>query len=195
MGKLLVPLVAALLIVLLGAQTAKFLNGQHQLKAETKKAVQVHASSVSQSPTNATNKPLVVSSRKISLFFIALDDNGSSGQKIGCEDSVVAVEYDLKDNSTPLKSAISKLLANHSKYYGQHKLYNSLYQSRLQLVKGTISNGNAELYLSGTISKGGICDSPRIKAQLENTALQFPEVRSVKIFINNISLDQVLSAK
>jgi hypothetical protein len=40
---------------------------------------------------------------------------------------------------------------------------------------------------------GGVCDSPRVQAQLEEIALQFSTVNSVAVFINGEPLDQVLS--
>jgi hypothetical protein len=38
-------------------------------------------------------------------------------------------------------------------------------------------------------------DSPRIKAQLEETALQFSTVTKVSVYINDKSLEDVLSLK
>ena len=40
---------------------------------------------------------------------------------------------------------------------------------------------------------GGVCDSPRFEAQIEQTALQFSTVSSVEVFINDIPLQDVLS--
>ena len=49
--------------------------------------------------------------------------------------------------------------------------------------------------LNGTLQLGGVCDNPRVKAQLEQTALQFPTVKSVKYYINDKTLDEALSLK
>jgi hypothetical protein len=38
----------------------------------------------------------------------------------------------------------------------------------------------------------GVCDGPRIKAQMEETALQFPGVRKVKVFVNGVTLAQAV---
>ena len=40
---------------------------------------------------------------------------------------------------------------------------------------------------------GGVCDSPRFEAQIEQTALQFSTVSNVEVFINDIPLEDVLS--
>ena len=42
---------------------------------------------------------------------------------------------------------------------------------------------------------GGVCDDPRIKAQLEESALQFNTVDKASVFINGVPLDQLLSGQ
>jgi hypothetical protein len=42
---------------------------------------------------------------------------------------------------------------------------------------------------------GGVCDNPRLKAQLRRTVLQFPTVHSVTILINGVALRKLLSGK
>jgi hypothetical protein len=39
---------------------------------------------------------------------------------------------------------------------------------------------------------GGVCDEPRVRAQLEETALQFVTVDSVSIFVNGQPLAEAL---
>ena len=80
-------------------------------------------------------------------------------------------------------------------YYGESGLYNALYQSNLRL--GSISrNGNAwTIRLTGSLLLGGTCDGPRVKAQLEQTALQFSTVKSVRYYVNGQPLESLLSGK
>jgi hypothetical protein len=42
---------------------------------------------------------------------------------------------------------------------------------------------------------GGTCDSPRFEAQIEQTALQFPTVTDVAVFINDVPMEDALSQK
>jgi len=42
---------------------------------------------------------------------------------------------------------------------------------------------------------GGVCDAPRVEAQIEQTALQFSTVHEVAVFINDVPLEDVLSLK
>jgi hypothetical protein len=58
-----------------------------------------------------------------------------------------------------------------------------------------LTNGVAEIRLSGPFRTGGACDNPRIEAQIKETALQFPTVKSVQVFINDAPLEIALSAK
>ncbi|MCZ7671824.1 MAG: hypothetical protein M5U34_34180 [Chloroflexi bacterium] len=52
------------------------------------------------------------------IFLIALEDNGQSGQMIGCNDSVVPVEIAIEPTHAPLTAALEQLLHPESEYYG-----------------------------------------------------------------------------
>jgi len=70
-----------------------------------------------------------------------------------------------------------------------------LYQSDLQLESISLENGIAVINLTGTMALGGVCDIPRVEAQLESTVLQFSTVQEVSIFVNGKPLKDVLSLK
>ena len=126
---------------------------------------------------------------------IAVGDNGAAGKKIGCDDSVVGVTVPLGDPAAPLRSVLEKLLAVQSQNYGQSGLFNALFRSDLQLKSVTISNGVADIYLTGSLTLGGVCDNPRVQAQFEETARQFSTVNQVNVYINNKNLLDLLSLK
>jgi spore germination protein GerM len=67
------------------------------------------------------------------------------------------------------------------------------YQSDIQLESATVENGLATINLSGDLELGGACDNPRVEAQIEQTALQFPTVDEVDIFLNGQPLEEVLA--
>lgn len=151
---------------------------------------------VEQKPDNQqpdTTNPQQTGSVKI--YLIALNDAGKSGKAIGCDDSVVGINVTIANPQTPLTEAIKELLKEKGQYYGQTGLYNSLYQSDLTLQSAAITNGKATIHLTGQYSLGGVCDNPRFEAQLEETALQFPNVQSVEVFVNGIKLEDILSGK
>lgn len=138
------------------------------------------------------------SSGKVStvrVYLIAIGDSGKSGRSVGCGDSLVAVKREIAPTTAPLTAAIRLTLANHQRTYGQSGLYNALYQSRLQLKRATVVKGTATIKLTGRLTLGGVCDTPRVRAQLRQAALQFPTVHRVFVTVNGISLAGALSSK
>jgi hypothetical protein len=131
----------------------------------------------------------------VQIYLIALEDNGVSGKPVGCGDSAVPVRVEIQPTQGVLKAAYEALLSIKSQYYGESGLYNSLYQSDLHLQSAKIENGTAVIHLTGQLMLGGECDDPRVGAQLEETAKQFPTVKDVSIFINDRPLADVLSLK
>jgi hypothetical protein len=135
-------------------------------------------------------------SSRVNIYMIALEDNGKTGKKIGCDDSVVPVRQDINKTDTPLKIAIEKLLSIKEQNIGREGFYNSLYQSDLEVENAVIdATGSATVSLKGSLSLGGVCDIPRFKSQLEETAMQFPSIKSLSVFINNQTLDEALSQR
>jgi hypothetical protein len=148
--------------------------------------------SLTPSPTSAPSK----GGNSIKIFLIALEDNGTTGKKIGCNDSVVPVSINIEPTLGVLRASFVELLKLEGQsYYGLSVLYNSLYQSKLSIVSLNIVNREAILNLKGTLASGGVCDDPRIQAQLEETALQFNTIDRVSIFINGIPLAHLLSGQ
>ena len=145
--------------------------------------------------TLATATKAAPTPKDVKAFLVALNDNGVSGKKIGCGDSVVGVIIQVPDPAAPLRGALDKLLAAHTQYYGQSGLFNALFRSDLMLEMVTISSGVAEIKLTGAMTIGGVCDAPRVQAQLEETALQFSTVQKVNILVNGIRLQDLLSSK
>jgi hypothetical protein len=116
------------------------------------------------------------------------------GKKIGCDDSVVPVWVTVSSPS-PLRSVLEILLSQKDHFISDGSLMNSLYASDLQIQNVYIENSVAKIYLKGQYSLAGVCDNPRFKAQLEETALQFETVKKVEIYINEAPLDLLLSQK
>jgi hypothetical protein len=133
---------------------------------------------------------------RIKIFLIAVDDNGKSGDPIGCGDSIIAVERQIAPTRAPLRAALEELLSIHDQFLGESGLLNALYQSELTVRDVAIDqSGRAIIYLDGTLLSGGICDDPRIIAQLTYTARQFSTVTDTAIYINGTLIEDLLSAK
>lgn len=132
---------------------------------------------------------------RVKIFMIAQNDAGKLGKKIGCDDSVVAVERIIPVTNAVLRASLNELLSVREQSYGESGLYNALHQSTLKLDDVTLIAGKATIYLSGKVVLGGTCDNPRVDAQIKETALQFSTVRQVSILVNKIPLEQILSGK
>lgn len=143
-----------------------------------------------------TSKPTVQGISQVKIFLIAINDNGKTGKKIGCGDSLVAVEVQIEPTLGILRAALNELFQLQGKqYYGQSGLYNAIYQSNLSIESLNIVNREAVIQLKGNLVLGGVCDTPRAKAQLEQIALQFSTIDRVSIFINGVPLQQLLSGQ
>jgi hypothetical protein len=148
------------------------------------------------SPTlNSVPPTATPTSMIVKVYLIAVGDGGVSGPAVGCGDSAVAVNVQVPYSVGVLRAAMEKLLSIRQQYYGESGLYDALYQSDLAVADVNIDAGHADIRLTGTLTQGGECDSPRIEAQLTKTALQFPTIHSVSIYINGTLLEDVLSLR
>ena len=132
---------------------------------------------------------------RANIYMIALNDAGQSGQPVGCGDSAVPVLRTFPPTVAPLTAALQILLAQRTQYYGESGLYNALYQSNLMLEGVNIVNRVANINLVGQLTIGGVCDAPRLQAQIELTARQFSTIDGVTINVNGVSLSQLLSSQ
>lgn len=129
--------------------------------------------------------PAAVEQAKIVL--VAPGDNGQSGILVGCGDSLVPVTVDVPNANTTagkITQALTKLFSLHSHDYGQSGLQNALYASNLQVDDVEMQGSTAAIYLTGTISLGGVCDAPRAEGQIVETAKQVPGVTKAIVIIN-----------
>lgn len=140
-------------------------------------------------PTSTPGEQLV------KIFLIALEDNGQAGTLVGCGDSAIPVTVTVPPTQGILRAALEKLFSAKQQFYGESGYYNALYQSDLQVAGVTIEQEKAIIHLTGSVILGGVCDAPRVEAQIEQTALQFSTVNEVAVFINDVPLEDVLSLK
>ena len=135
----------------------------------------------------------------IDLALIALGDGTivSGPQFIGCGDTIQLVESSsLKHKTTDeelIQAALGALFQVESSTYGESGLYNALYQSELSVNSVTLSDDKKTVMvaLTGTIASGGICDDPRIEAQiLETIKANSPEEANVSVTIDGKDLHE-----
>lgn len=118
-----------------------------------------------------------------------------AGGTVGCGDTAVPVPRSIAPTNAPLRAALDELLAIKEREVGADRLYNVFYQSDLRVQDVVLRDGVARVTLTGRMQLGGVCDAPRVEAQLRGTALQFSTVRDAEFFINGVLLAQALSSR
>lgn len=131
----------------------------------------------------------------LTLYYVALNDGGESGKEIGCGDSLVEDTTAPVTTADPIKASMEALLSTDDRNVGESGLYNALYQSDLTYESGSLEGDTVTVMLSGVVRSGGACDSPRIEAQLQETAATAGGVFNSEIFINGEPLEDVLSSR
>jgi len=127
----------------------------------------------------------------VPVYLVALDQG-----QIGCGDALRAVPRPVPATDQPWRAAIEALLALDEPTVSAAGLYNALAASDLRLTSMEVdAQGVAVIQLAGDLQLGGACDAPRLAAQLEQTALQFPAIRQVVMFVNDQPLAALLSGR
>lgn len=108
----------------------------------------------------------------------------SDGPTRAC-DRLVFVEETIQATTTPLTAALHTLFAYEDTSVGGWDNFIAKTNDTLTFEEVTINNGVASVYLSGELSGlAGVCDNPRARIQIEETALQFSTVDEVEIYLN-----------
>lgn len=128
------------------------------------------------------------------VYYVALDDGGTSGVRFGCNDSLVAVHDADPSIREPLHAAMSRLLSGPGAPPASG-LYNALSSSTLQYVSGYLDGTTVVVNLTGSVQPGGVCDIPRIEAQLTQTAVTAVGATRAEIYVNGVRLAEVLSLR
>jgi sporulation and spore germination protein len=131
--------------------------------------------------------------RKVRVYVIALNDK-TAGRAVGCGDSAVPLELELPSPQPALEGALTALLSLDERPQTQG-LYNALAHSPLKLDRIDRAGPEVRVYLTGYVELGGECDSPRVLAQLTETALQFQDVQRAQFFLDGKPLQGLLSGK
>ena len=128
------------------------------------------------------------------VYYVAVDDGGSRGVRFGCNDSLVPVRGALAPGD-PLTLALSRLLEAGMPLDTGAGLYDSLANSSLHFASGYVSGATVVVNLSGTLRPGGVCDIPRIEAQLTHTIVSASGASRAEIYINGKTLAEALSLR
>ena len=138
-------------------------------------------------PTTTPEPLPTTSAAATSSILIALLDTAqaSNGPSRGC-DRVVMINQHIATTTTPLTSALNMLFAISTTTVNGWFNYIPRTSATLQFSSATVVNGTANIYLTGSLSGlAGVCDNPRAEIQIQETALQFPTVQQVQLYLNN----------
>lgn len=132
---------------------------------------------------------------EVSIYLVSPSTALDNPEAIGCGDRLVGIPLAITAEESTLEGALRTLFMLGQNYNSEAGLYNALQNSQLEVDNVTLDQGTATIHLSGELSIGGECDNPRVEAQIRETALQFPGVQNVEIFLNGEPLASVLSTR
>ena len=129
-----------------------------------------------------------------SIYLVAMDgtefNDSLNTPNIGCDDKLVEVKVGKKLSP---QEALEELFA-YAEYNEEEGLYNVFGLSdNLKVEKMIVQNDFAIVTLSEDLFTGGMCDDPRVRAQITETLIQFDEIDGVDIFIGDDELSSYLS--
>ncbi len=129
-----------------------------------------------------------------SIYLVAMDgtefNDSLNTSNIGCDDKLVEVKIDKKLSP---QEALEELFA-YEEYNEEEGLYNVFGLSdNLKIEKMVVANDFAIVTLSEDLFTGGMCDDPRVRAQISETLMQFEEIDGVDIFVGEEELGSYLS--
>jgi hypothetical protein len=129
----------------------------------------------------------------VTAYYVLLDDGGAGGVRFGCNDSLAGVRRAVPGSTEPLATAMRALLDGVAEPVPG--LYNSLSGSTLTFLSGTFDGTAVTVYLSGSIRPAGVCDIPRIEAQLTQTAVASVGAIRAEVYVNGVGLAEELRLK
>lgn len=143
-------------------------------------------------PEQPRNSP---TSAALTLFYVAIGDEGVSGPEIGCGDSIVATESAPMEFTDQVEASMTTLLADGEREHGASGLQNTLAASELEFVSAQVADDTVTVELTGQLVSGGTCDDPRIIEQLKYTAMTAAGTGSAEILVDGQGIEEVLSAQ
>ena len=173
----------ALIVIIVLAAGGYFIFNQSQTPAAN-----TGNTATTTTPATTTTGGTTATATTTQIKLALLDTTGSgTGKPRGC-DTITLVTRTIPATTTPLTAAMQALFAEKEGTQPSSQ-YNFIARTKstLKFDHASVQSGTASIYLTGSLSGlAGVCDDPRAQAQIEETALQFPTVKNVQIYLNNI---------
>ncbi len=132
-----------------------------------------------------------------SVYIVSIDGSKSyeenySEDLIGCGDKLLEVV--VGENLSPEES-LEKLIYLKGIDFKNGEYNAFLLSDKLDIVSFNIKDGVAIIKFSDKLMTGGMCDAPRITAQIRETLLQYSEIDDVEIYVGEENIHDYLSEK
>lgn len=131
----------------------------------------------------------------VGLPYVIYEDGGVSGTLIGCNDSLITVPLAVPASITNWQGLLSWMYTELLAQTNKGTFETALPPSGLTLQSLTTTATGAHVALTGTLTLGGACDTPRVEEQLKKVVSQFPQFTTIKITMNGTGLAEYLSVK
>ena len=127
---------------------------------------------------------------RFDIFLVELEPaDAAEAERFGCRDVLRPLARTVPPGADPLLAALGTLFQTPDTL----GLVNTV--EGLELDGMLIEGGVAEVRLTGGLSLGGVCDAPRVEAQLRRTIREAGGVDSVQLFLDGQPLDEALSPR
>lgn len=146
----------------------------------------------STAPPETPGPTAVPTPRELTVYFVRIGDDGASGERIGCGDSLVPVTTTPIATDDPLRASIVRLLETPEGEVLSSGLRTAVPGGTLDYVSGRVEGDTVTVELTGMPLPGGECDDPRIEAQLERTAMAATGASEALILIDGVPIEEFL---
>lgn len=117
----------------------------------------------------------------------------STGPVRGC-DRLVFLAMNISPTTMPLTAAMEELFAIGGENIEGWNNFIAQTNDTLSFDRAEVRDGTAHIYLEGELSGlRGVCDNPRAAIQITETALRFPTVDNVQLYLNGEPTDLIPS--
>ncbi len=191
-GKFVTIILSILAVAVIGTAVALWLVMQDIENAPT-----INEPDSSKQTTDDEDKTPAVEQKteSLTMYYVRIGDNGANGTKIGCDDSLVAVQTEPVTFTNKLDATMQRIVADKTQTYGDPELYNVLYQADLKYVSGSVAGDTATVKLTGILNLRGTCDNPRVVEQLEQAIKTATGAQKVVVMLNDKTLAEAISLK
>ena len=134
----------------------------------------------------------------LKVALVKLNDNGASGEAIGCGDSIVYIDKTADgiklENTRKVQLALTELFA-YGKTAVTDDYYNGLQHSK-DLAVYSVNESITEVRLTGQLISAGTCDDPRMKEQIYSTIRANSNPNGeITVLINDENIEDYMSQK